>query len=141
MRHTSDGALNPNAIACRSIRLESRVLTAYVAAACLLVLAIHALLVSTPSRTLRSRFAPYNPFRSSGNETHGEPEANSKIQKHVLEHGGPVIFAHQIARMLASLVLLGLSLSSYAHRSHSWALIIHLETIVRSPSLHSKASI
>ncbi|THU88444.1 P-loop containing nucleoside triphosphate hydrolase protein [Dendrothele bispora CBS 962.96] len=80
----------------------------YVVAASVLFLLLHIVLVSRMVRKWLGRASHEEPV-----QTPPMPVGlAAEVKEHVEEHGGPVIYAYMLARLLGSLALLGLSITS-----------------------------
>jgi hypothetical protein len=95
----------------RNTWTDSRILAAYVATASAAVASVQALLLTPPAKGLRAKYFGDEPLPSA--PIQNSPEGlKERLKAHIKSHGGGVIFAYQVARLNASVILFVLALLS-----------------------------
>ncbi|KAF8898485.1 hypothetical protein BD779DRAFT_1607278 [Infundibulicybe gibba] len=96
--------------------VDTLAIPAYVVIASAVGLLLHIILVSSPVQRIYARITSRgsNPLeQESSSHTYIQPTGMmAEVREHVATHGGRVIFAHKIARLVGCLTLLGLSVAS-----------------------------
>lgn len=101
-----------------SIWHASLVVPAYLSAASAVILILHIVVRSKPIKTLYTRLIPNSHTTGSRSSTpdpgQGIHPASffGQVKEHMSTHGGWVIFAYKVSRLVGCLVLLGLSLAT-----------------------------
>jgi hypothetical protein len=107
------------------------VVAAYVAAVSVVIAFVQALLLTPPAKRIHAKYfgSQSEPVIPLGHAPEG---AKDRLQAHIKAHGGGIIFTCQVARMLASLALMGLVVvSTLRDRTFSDGNIALISVIVR----------
>lgn len=108
---------------------DSRLVPAYFAAASLAVLAINSVLLSKPFKNLVTRLSPAQelPANVTSVDDTPVPRTIGKFQNHVSNHGGPIIFGYNLARLIGCLSYLAVEFATLIleQQSNSGAPVSH----------------
>ncbi|KAI4529011.1 P-loop containing nucleoside triphosphate hydrolase protein [Schizophyllum commune Loenen D] len=107
-------ALTVQAVVKPSVWTDPRIIPAYVALASAVLLVLHAIVASRPAQRMWARLRNVE-FEEPVEEPLTVQPASfwSEFKLHVASHGGWTIYAFKVARLIGTLVLLGLSIASF----------------------------